>query len=363
MIDKTVNSGPDAQTGFALQRNTALYLILENYYTKFKDKKYFICLEHHDDFLFCFLDEYDRAKSIEAYQSKKKSPNIWSLNAEMYEILSKLLNTSKNISTDSIPKTYDCKNQLFFTSNQTMSLDYEIIEDSKKKTKTVKIKEDNYSACYVDLPKELKVKIKNGISNSQLHGELENLYFFWIDLNRTVIKQENQLVGQLGLLFPKKISDPRAAIDSLISLFSKIEVIYNQGNISKLLDESKRVSSDEIESTLNILTTKSKAFEEWRDQKESVSDELKIKHFERDTFELKFHSAFDLFKVLTESEHQKILNYVRNNYLNCQGYKLGEIISELFDNFLKVNNSAFSGLDLKAIIYAAYFEATFKRQN
>lgn len=75
MVDKAVNAGVHAQIGFILQRNTALSLLLNNYKDKFKDRKYFICLEHHDDFLYCFLDDDDKAECIEAYQSKKKTGN------------------------------------------------------------------------------------------------------------------------------------------------------------------------------------------------------------------------------------------------------------------------------------------------
>ena len=39
MTDKTINSGPDAQNGFALQRNTAIFLLLDNYFNKFQNKK------------------------------------------------------------------------------------------------------------------------------------------------------------------------------------------------------------------------------------------------------------------------------------------------------------------------------------
>ena len=64
MTDKSTNAGVDAQTGFALQRNSALYLLLEEYHSKFKERKYFICLEHHDDFIFCFLNENEEDEII-----------------------------------------------------------------------------------------------------------------------------------------------------------------------------------------------------------------------------------------------------------------------------------------------------------
>ncbi|MEY5049787.1 MAG: hypothetical protein RLZZ175_3146 [Bacteroidota bacterium] len=363
MVNKAVNSGIDALTGFAFQRNTALFLLLEHYEEKFKNKKYFICLEHLDDFLFCFLDENNNAKLIEAFQSKKKSTGNWTINEEMHEIIFKILNSGLAILNDSIPKTKDFKNLLFFTTNQTISLDYEIVVNTKKKKQSVKVKQDNELIQFLNLPDELKSIFKSKINDEIIQNELDKLHFYWIDLNRTVQKQENQLVGQLESIFKKEIIDPRAAVNSLISLFNHIEVIYNQGNIAKLLDKSKRVSSDQIESAFNILTTKSKAFDEWRAEKDNIANAIKIRHFDRDSFEVKFTSAFDLFKDLSQSEHQKIFFFVKENYEKSTQINLGDIINELYDNFLKNYNSPFSGIDLKAIIYAAYFESTFKRNS
>src|SRR5690554_1621544 len=122
MTVKSTNAGVHAQTGFALQRNSALYILLEEYHNKFKDKNYFICLEHHDDFLFCFLNKKDEAEVIEAYQSKKKSPDTRKLDPELIEIISKLLKTGKSLISDNFPKSKDYRHILYFTSNQTTNL-------------------------------------------------------------------------------------------------------------------------------------------------------------------------------------------------------------------------------------------------
>ncbi|PWB15761.1 hypothetical protein DCO44_05135, partial [Acinetobacter sp. AM] len=53
MNKKSVNGGVDAQVGFDFQRNCALYLLLDDY-DSFKEKNFFVCIEHHDDFLYCF---------------------------------------------------------------------------------------------------------------------------------------------------------------------------------------------------------------------------------------------------------------------------------------------------------------------
>lgn len=69
--DQSVNAGVIALHGFALQRNMALFFILDNYDTKFDGTKYFLSLEHLEDILFCYLDDHGRAVKVETYQSKK----------------------------------------------------------------------------------------------------------------------------------------------------------------------------------------------------------------------------------------------------------------------------------------------------
>ncbi|MEI8641745.1 hypothetical protein P4S68_14105 [Pseudoalteromonas sp. Hal099] len=54
MVDKSVNAGVTAQQGFALQRNMALFVILDNFNDKFSGAKYFVSLEHLEDIVFCF---------------------------------------------------------------------------------------------------------------------------------------------------------------------------------------------------------------------------------------------------------------------------------------------------------------------
>ncbi|MDL2141188.1 hypothetical protein QQY79_01540 [Flavobacterium tructae] len=358
MIDKSVNAGVDAQTGFALQRNTALYLLLNNYNSKFKEKKYFICLEHHDDFLFCFIDENNKVISIDAYQSKKKSPSKWTLNAEMFEVLSKLLGTGKKLIEDDIPKTNNYQHTLHFSTNQTITLE---CGSAPNKT-TLSIKEDRTLVSYEDLDNALKEKIKEKI-DSKFHDELDNLHFYWIDLNKTVKYQEAVLILELIELVGDKVSSPKSGIQTLISVFNKIEYIYNQGNNPKLLDVSKRISNKQIEEVLEIITTKSKAFEDWRNEKSEIASAIKIRPFEREIFEEKFSLAFDFFKSNEEAEHQKILKFVKLNYLNCVSTTLGDTVIELNNLFLKLDSTLFNSLDLKATIYAAYFEATLKTNN
>lgn len=361
MIEKTANAGPSAQNGFALQRNTALYLLLENYTTKFKGEKYFICLEHHEDFLFCFLNKKNEVEVIEAYQSKKKAPSIWRLNTELFGIISKILKVGQNLVLDKISKSSTYKHYLFFVSNQTINL-----EIKKKKPVTSvseSIKEDNPQVKYSALHQEIKNKITEEVSDKSLHNELNNFGFIYVDLNRTASKQKNELIGQLHEVFGDTILDKQAAIETLFSLFQEIELRYNLGNVIKLLDKSKQVSSETINETFDILTSKSKCFNYWRSKGREVSIALQIKPYEWEKFELDFTSSFDLFKSIEEAEHKKILNYVKSNYTKCTTYTLEDNVNELMITYKKEENIIFTQLTFKAVIFAAYFEATFQQNN
>ncbi len=312
MTDKTINSGPDAQNGFALQRNTAIFLLLEHYFNKFQNKKYFVCLEHHEDFLFCFLNENDEVSLIEAYQSKKKSPDIWRLNTELFEILIKLLKTGKGLIQDAISKSSHYNHILYFSSNQTLHLEHKPKKSELLPSISVSIKADNPNSVFPILPDKIKETIKSNITEIELHNELDNLSFIWIPFTTTAKEQENQLVGKIDEVFGNQIFDKRAAINTLICLFRKIETTYNNGNTVKLLDKTKRVSNSEVENAFNILTTKAKCFDYWHRKKAEVSSKLKIRIIEKEMFELAFDSAFDLFKSIKEAEHQKILNFVND---------------------------------------------------
>ncbi len=360
MVDSTINAGVGAQTGFALQRNTALYLLLENYRSKFKSKNYFICLEHHDDFLFCFLNEKDETEVIEAYQSKKKSPNAWTLDDTLYQILKKLLKTGKMLLSDSCKKSKNYKHILYFSTNQTTSL---VIKENRKVAESVSIKEDNDTVSYDRLPQKIQNKIIDGIDDKSLNDELDNLNFIWVDLNRTVKKQENELVGQIDKLFGERIYNKRAAVKALIELFREIEEKYNQNNEAKLLDTSKRVDSKQIEDTFNILTSKSKCFDHWHNQARVISIALKIKPVEKDEFKFAFESAFDFFKTFKAAEHREILEFVKANISNCETFTEEDNAVELILLYEKQFNSHFRQVELKAIFFAAIFEVTYKGQE
>ena len=354
---KATNAGVNAITGFALQRNTALYLILDKYDSKYKDANYFVCIEHHEDCLICFLDKSNSIKTIEAYQSKKKSTDSWTLNNDFIKIIEKILCTGKDLICDtSYPKSEDYIHFLFFVTNQTVNL--------KKSSDSISIKEDNVCVKYNDLPSSIKDCIKQGIKNEDLHDELEKTSILWIDLSRIATNQEDQLVGKIERIFGDKIESARAALKLILELFRNIESTYNDNNVASLLDETKRVTSNEINQAFNIITTQSKCFTFWREQKSQICKSLEIPVKDRSLFQFHFESAFDYFKLESNAEYIQIKNFVIENFNSIDdAYDEVEMVVRLIDLLAKSRMTNLDNLQLKAVFFAAYFEANEIHQN
>lgn len=348
-INKDINAGVNAITGFTLQRNIAVYLILENYEIKYKNANYFICLEHHDDCLICFLDKKNHIQTIDAYQSKKKSPTNWTLNKEFTEIVKKILCTGKELLNDaSYPKSKDYSHSLFFVTNQTVNL--------KKAQDAVSIKEDNTRVNFKALPNSIKKHLQEHVTDKKLHSELENLNILWVDLSRTAIHQENQLIGQISRIFGENIESPKAALMLILELFKKIESTYNNNNVAALLDETKRVSSNDINNALDIITTQSRCYKYWREQKSSICRKLGIVVRDQSIFKFHFESSFDYFKSDTSSVHIAIKNFIIANIDNIEdAYDEVEMIDKLVKLYQKKITTKLEILQLKAIFFAAYF--------
>lgn len=358
MSDSGINSGVGAQSGFALQRNTAIYILLNNYKSKFISSNYFLCLEHHDDFVFCFLDGDGDAVLAEAYQSKKKSPHRWTVNKELTEILVKLLKTGIRVRKDLLNKAAKYQQKLHFTSNSSIFIESKLAEN-------ISVDEERTLLGFSELNLEIQNEIVEKFEacdtfDSTLAAEYENLHFLYIELTRTAREQRNLLAGKLGEIFGNNIYDREAAIDTIFSLFEKVELVYNQGGAS-FLDESKRVNGLQIADALKVITTKSKAFDYWRSEKREISSRLNIRPFERDGFESFFISSFDLFKSLNEAEHQKILKFADENYKNCTSTSEEDCVLELFDIYKHTRSTKFMDLELKSVLYAAYFQVSYKK--
>lgn len=353
---KATNAGVNAITGFALQRNTALYLILDKYESKYKDANYFVCIEHHEDCLICFLDKNNSIKTIEAYQSKKKSTDSWTLNGDFIKIIEKILCTGKELISDtSYPKSENYIHFLFFVTNQTVNL--------KKSSDSISIKEDNVCVKFNDFPSSIKDCIKQGVKNETLHDELKNTSILWIDFSRIAANQEDQLVGKIERVFGDKIESARAALKLILELFRKVESTYNDNNVASLLDETKRVTSHEINQAFNIITTKSKCFKFWREQKSQICKSLEIPVKDRNLFEYHFESAFDYFKSDDNTEYILIRKFTIDNFNSIDdAYDEVEMVDKLIALFTNKTTNL-DKLQLKAVFFAAYFEANKIYQN
>lgn len=359
-MSKAANSGVEANLGFTLQRNTALYLLLENFNAKFINEKYFICLEHHEDFLFCFLDKNKKAKRIEAYQSKKKSPDRWTLDTILFEIITKMLKTGKDLLLDEIINKDDYSHFLYFISNQTIYLESDCIP--KNNRKKVSVKEDNELVSFNELVDELKHKIERNIE-AKFHDELPNFNFYWHGLSRVAKYQKESLVGKLKILFGDNIYDPISGIDTLCLLFLEVENIHNQKGEIKLLDKTKRVTSEQVLNAFQLITNKGKAFEYWKNYETEIAKKLQIKPSEKEQFKLDFETAFEFFKSVKEAEYQNILEFVKNNYKSCETYSEHETVLNLYELYKNEKSTLFNEKQLKAILYAAFFEVINLKPN
>lgn len=349
------NSGVQANVGFDFQRNTCIYVFLDNY-IGLKNQEYFIMLEHYDDIVFGLLNTNGELSQVTTYQAKKSS-TVWTTN-QVYEIIQKISNSGIEMLKDNIDKSSDYKQSQYFISNNTIALDY--ICSTEKKTKKVYVNETNESIAYPSLNIDCQNSLKKGNSDikfdSEQIGHFENLNFTYIDLGRNTKSQLELLRGKFETVFGKSIIDHTAARDTLIFHLKEIESTYNQGDIPKFSDKHKRLESAKIESILNTLTTKNLALDFCRKKAEKICDELSINVLDAMSFELYFENSLDEFKDLKQGEHQKIIRFIENKKSIFSDFTNDVLcIKELHSLYLKEQNSTLNSIQLKASMAAGYF--------
>jgi hypothetical protein len=356
MSKSATNAGVTATTGFGLQKCVAIFCLLEEY-QYFKGRKYSIFMEHHDDVVFCFFTTDDKIQELRALQSKKNSKQ-WSINAELAEIINKLLFTGSNLDNDkSVHKANDYRKALIFASNQFLNL-----STKGKGAVTKRINEECVHCSYRDLPDKIQKKILDKLGTAAPINELDYLSFNYMDLPSTIKGQKETLSGKLQSLFGTAIIDHAAAIDTIIHLLEKAEHTYNQNKEAKLVDKTKQVTHIEIEDVFNLCKSKAKSFDYWRKQAVTISTALSIYPREKESFEENFRNAFDYFKSKEQAEHLRILDFVEKNYQRHEEITEVDSIQKLFNAFIASTSSPLEDLALKAIIYAAYFEVTYKKE-
>lgn len=352
MKNKTVNAGVSTANGIEFQKHCALFFWLDNYHT-IKAEKYFIYIEHHEDIFFCYKNDDDNIYRIDAYQAKKSS-EPWNSTTDLSEIIKKITHVGLDLYEDDAPKSSNYIHTLSFVTNDSIKLS--AAKDTNSKAKVyITINAANDTVKYTDINEQIKTKLVTTFDDDE-KGQLDNVYLKYIDFPKKYEGQKAVLVYKCQSVFNEKIIDYNAAVETLLLLFRKVENNLNNGNIARLNDTSKSVSSAEIEQSINIITTKKLAFDFWRSKASDICKELKIPIIEQRNFKLDFENCFDRFKDLTQTQHLNILSFVRQKMMNCNLYDELECISWLYEEFTKENSSQLSQLSIKAAIYASYIE-------
>lgn len=353
-INREVNAGVQANVGMNFQKNCTIYLFLEKIH-QLDGQKYFIILEHHEDIVFGYLDENSELTKVETFQAKK-STNPWKI-SELYSIIKKISETCQGILDDNYPKANTFIQENYFATNNTVDLSCTVKSNSYREI----INESRADAKYLELDNNIRSKIESGNINIRFSqtdiNNLANFYIKFIDLSRTSKSQHDQLIGKFQSEFGDRIIDHKSALETFLFYLDEIDSIYNQGNVARLADLSKRIESDKINELLNVLTTKKKAFDLWRKKADEISISMSIPAFEQSSFRLYFENSFDKFKDLNEIEHRKIFNYVLKSKANFdQCYTDQDCLRYLSENFAHSNNTQLTTIQLNAAIYAAFIE-------
>ena len=351
-MSKAINAGVEALSGFAFQRNCALYLILENY-EELKSQNYFICIEHHDDLVFAYIDQNRNLINVDAYQAKK-STNHWTVNTKFSEILKKMIDVGINLNSDEYPKAANYSQNLNFLTNNNIKLTC----GSRTSPEVNTIKESNKHVEYLDLHQNIKNNIVNKLNEfSYSPLELRDVGFLFIDLPRTDKIQKSVLTGMLAELFQGKITDPAAAMELVLSLFRNAETIYNQENISSLLDCKKRIESTEIQKAMDVICKKAKAYKEWRKHGADLAVQLRIPFSKSNRAEEYINTSFDYFKDLNEIEFQKIYRFVDDErQVDDKCHTWSECIIELHGKYKKEARTQLESERVLFAIVAAFVE-------
>lgn len=344
--NKYSNSGVDGSSGYEFQKHCALYILLEQY-NDIKDSKYFICLEHYEDFLFVYMNKDEIINKIETYQAKKSTKKWTITNKDFEEIIIKILNVGMDLRADDIEKCDSYFHNLHFISNREIGILKEVANERRK------------LISYSELKKEAKKKIKSFIEDKHIE-ELECLKFKYIPLSTDANGQKNQLVGKFIEVFNDKVISPQSTVETILSLFRKIELTFNQNNNVSINDKSKRIDNNQINEVLNIINTKQKAFNLWRSKKDDIVSAMNIPYNEQEEFSRSFNNSFDLFKDLKQVEHIKIYKFVENEVPNLHFFHDYEGLKILLDNFIDKENTTLTPVQLKATIYAAFVELFVK---
>lgn len=362
---KAANSGIDALLGFEFQRNCALYLLL-NDYAHIKKREFFLCIEHHDDFLFCYRSDCrSNIEKIHSYQAKKLSGSVWTIDTRFTEIIAKMLDVGNDLKNDSAPKCKSYTHELTFVSNTDIKLNYSPTKQEKakgKKETTHLLNEQNCKSSYSAIPEDIKNKINEKVQSfcsqeslTYHKTELCNLHMQWVDFPRNKNSQKDTLVGLMCRKFPH-VSDPSAAVELLLSLFRDVEAVYNQGKIITLLDSTKRVEGDEIKQAIDIIEIAQKTFKIWRDYSTELSRKFRVPIGVQNNHESRIRDTFELLKDMNNNEHQIIKSFVRENNYSLDHYSYDDMFDAYIINIKEKNSINLKDIDIFFSALCAFVE-------
>lgn len=308
-MGKNSNSGVDGASGYTFQRCCIVFLLFDG----FEDLKltdFFICVEHHEDFLFAFLDEENKIRKIDTYQAKK-SRDDWSTNKDLCEIIGKISLVGAELLKDSHPKSSDYSHVLNFLTNKNIVLKGKKEKGKKDISEKIQIsnKSINFSSLHDEIKSNIQSKIVDGDNSNFL--QLENISFKFIDLPQSYKGWRRILTGLSTEVLGDSVNDHEAVITTLMQLLQDIELTYNNNEIVLLGDENKRLTKVKLDNTLKMFIEYNKTFDFWRSYSDELSKKLKIKlPIKRKAKELLIN-CFDYFKDIQQIEFKKIYNFIK----------------------------------------------------
>lgn len=354
-MGKNSNSGVEGASGYTFQRCCVVYLIFEGFdYLKSAD--YFICMEHHEDFLFAFIDEKGHLQKIDTYQAKK-SRGDWKTDIVLCEIIGKITLVGKELVNDSHPKSDEYEHTLNFLTNKNILLQNKRKTGEKQESEKVQItnKTVNYQSLHKKIKTEIQSKIIDG-ENSDF-DQLDNVNFKFIDLPQGNKDWQRTLTGLSTEVLGQVINDHEAVVTTLMKLLQDFELVYNDNNIVLLADKTKRLTKIKIDTTFSMFKASNKSFKLWRRYADQLSKELDIKlPIQRKAKEL-LENCFDYFKDIQQIEYKKIYKFVKNNTdIDAKHVSESDCIVELYKTYMGNHKPRLEFHMVAFAVIAAYVE-------
>ncbi|MBC3380423.1 hypothetical protein H8I69_15000 [Serratia fonticola] len=352
---KNSNSGVEGASGYTFQRCCIVYLLFDEF-EKLNSAEYFVCVEHHEDFLFAFLDEDGLLRNIDTYQAKK-SRDDWKTDQELCDIIGKITLVGKELIDDNHPKATCYKHTLNFLTNKNISLKNK--KEPKKKSISEKVQVSNNLVNYINLHDEIKSHITSKLIDGELADikQLDNLRFKFIDLPQSNRGWQHNLTGLSAQVLGNNVNDHEAVITTLMKLLQDIELTYNNNELVSLSDKKKQLPKSKIDETFNMLSKSKKSFDFWREYSDELSRALELKlPIKRQAKEL-LDNCFDFFKDIQQIEYKKIYRFVAERVdIDARHSNEVDCIVELYHIYISKYKPRLDNHMVAFAIIAAYVE-------